>query len=144
MRLIDATKLEDLLRRQMEMDWNKQAAPASWSAAYEQILEELVDAPTVDAVPVVRCRDCKHRVKNSCDSVEFYECDHMGLGQTRVGVKDDFFCADGEREGRDENEQSCETCIHYPPSSFGGKPCCVCETSDWRTSCYERRNENAE
>lgn len=46
---------------------------------------------------VVRCQHCKHRFKNSCDSVEFYECDHMGLGQTRVGVKDDFFCADGER-----------------------------------------------
>ena len=22
----------------------------------------------------------------------------------------------------------CESCIHYPPSASGGKPCCFCET----------------
>lgn len=64
-----------------------------WNSA----IEIIKTAPTVDAVPVVRCKDCKHRVKYSCDTIEFFECDHMGICTTRVGVKDDFYCADGER-----------------------------------------------
>lgn len=97
MRLIDATKLEDLLRRQMEMDWNKQAAPASWSAAYEQILAELGETPVVDAVPVVRCRDCKYRYVDG-DNVRFNLC---LLNHNKV-QSDDWYCADGERKGGDE------------------------------------------
>ena len=31
----------------------------------------------------------------------------------------------------------CSTCIHNPPSTFGGKPCCFCDTDDERTNCYE-------
>lgn len=40
--------------------------------------------------------------------------------------------------------EPCETCIYYPPSSFGGKPCCFCETSNPMTNCWERKNENAD
>ena len=43
-----------------------------------------------DAVPVVRCKDCKHR--------DHYECNNIMLGKTRCGVTDDWFCADGERK----------------------------------------------
>lgn len=49
--------------------------------------------PTVDAVPVVRCKDCKHcyaegfvNVRNVCEK-------HYDFGN----VDDDWFCADGER-----------------------------------------------
>lgn len=41
-------------------------------------------------------------------------------------------------------ERTCETCIYYPPSSLDGKPCCVCETSDPVTNCWERKNENGD
>jgi hypothetical protein len=27
----------------------------------------IIDAPTVDAVPVIRCKDCKHYADNQCD-----------------------------------------------------------------------------
>lgn len=30
----------------------------------------------------------------------------------------------------------CETCIYYPPSSLGGKPCCMCDTSDPYLNCH--------
>ena len=42
-------------------------------------------APTVDAVEVVRCRDCKHRYEDSW-------CEY-------VDDDDNFYCARGERKG---------------------------------------------
>ena len=48
----------------------------------------LDDSPTVDAVPVVRCKDCNHRFKDSW--CEYADDD------------DNFYCARGERkEGAD-------------------------------------------
>lgn len=57
----------------------------------EQALKE---QPTVDAVPVVRCRECAHY-----ETAGFK--DGYGWCKARVvdstGVYDDYFCADGER-----------------------------------------------
>lgn len=53
--------------------------------------------PTVDAVPVVRCKDCKHCFVDG-DNVRFNVCE---LNHNRVQA-DDWFCADGERKGGDE------------------------------------------
>ena len=33
----------------------------------------------------------------------------------------------------------CESCVFYPPSSFGGKPCSFCDTSNPYMNCYRRR-----
>lgn len=40
-------------------------------------------------------------------------------------------------------ERCCETCVHYPPSSFGGKPCSCCEPSDPMTSRWDGRPEES-
>ena len=48
--------------------------------------KEIDKAPTIDAVPVVRCKDCKYFKTRLCEN----ENNH-----------DDWFCADGERK---ENE----------------------------------------
>ena len=45
------------------------------------------DAPTVDAVPVVRCKDCRHWYKHHCAH---------GICATEK-TNPDWFCADGER-----------------------------------------------
>ena len=45
---------------------------------------EIDKAPTIDAVPVVRCKDCKYFKTRLCEN----ENNH-----------DDWFCADGERKG---------------------------------------------
>ena len=46
-------------------------------------------APTIDAVPVVRCYECKHSYRLGGTKI-LYQCDHNG-------VRPDFwFCADGE------------------------------------------------
>ena len=57
------------------------------------IREELDKVPTVDAVPIVRCGECKYcysegfvNVRNVCEK-------HYDFGN----VDDDWFCADGER-----------------------------------------------
>lgn len=36
-------------------------------------------------------------------------------------------------------EWTCESCVHYPPSSFGGKPCWMCNTNDPLLNRYEKR-----
>jgi hypothetical protein len=48
---------------------------------------------------IIRCKDCKHRTKRVCNNLEFYECEHLRYQQTKCGVTDDWFCADGERRG---------------------------------------------
>ena len=54
----------------------------------------ITHAPSIE---IVRCRECVHRVKYHCDEIEFFECDHIGTGKTRIGVTDNWFCADGKR-----------------------------------------------
>lgn len=54
------------------------------------------NAPTVDAVPVVRCRECKHLSVRS-GALGVYQC--AIHGDYPYG---DYFCADGERKGGDE------------------------------------------
>ena len=50
--------------------------------------KQISDAPTIDAVEVVRCRDCKHRYSDSW-------CEY-------VDDDDNFYCARGEwKEGAD-------------------------------------------
>ena len=48
----------------------------------------LREAPTVDAVEVVRCKDCKYFKTWLCQNEDSY---------------DDWFCADGERKDGDGN-----------------------------------------
>ena len=45
--------------------------------------KEIDKAPTIDAVPVVRCKDCKYFKTRLCENEDNY---------------DDWFCADGERK----------------------------------------------
>ena len=52
----------------------------------------LESAPTVDAVPVVRRKDCKHYKDGFCYNPNTYD-DEKTCGNTTK----DWFCADGER-----------------------------------------------
>lgn len=74
MRLIDA----DLLRQTIE-------SKIYWGAG---LLEAIDDAPAVDAVEVVLCKDCKHYMTIHCT------CDGCC-------ISDYWFCADGERRADD-------------------------------------------
>ena len=58
----------------------------------EDVIMMIKTAPTVDAVPVVRCRECKH-----CDP-ENYHCDHPMGTAAPLRRKPDDFCSYGERK----------------------------------------------
>lgn len=51
-------------------------------------------ATTVDAVEVIRCKDCKHCITDKGDLISVNVCE---LNHNKV-QPDDWFCADGERE----------------------------------------------
>ena len=60
--------------------------------ALNAAIEEIKSIPAADVVPVVRCRDCKHR------DPEDKKCDCGGLEHAHMfPVADDWFCADGEK-----------------------------------------------
>ena len=58
------------------------------------------DTPTVDAVPIVRCKDCKHykefRTKRNKQIMRL--CCRMGKNDMEYSVKPDDFCSYGERK----------------------------------------------
>ena len=57
----------------------------------EEVEQAIKDAPIVDAVPVVKCENCKHYVWDEFDGC--YCC--ISLGRF---VKPDFWCADGKNK----------------------------------------------
>ena len=59
----------------------------------EDVIMMIKTAPTVDAVPVVRCRECNH-----CDP-ENYHCDHPMGTAAPLRRKPDDFCSYGKRKG---------------------------------------------
>ena len=86
-RVVDADVLADELAVLIERNTK---LIDEWLA---NLIEDAVDdAPTVDAVEVVRCKDCKH-LSVCSGALGVYKCD----------IHDDFpsgeyFCADGERK----------------------------------------------
>lgn len=70
MRLIDADACIDYIRNNNQHAW-----------------EALAYAPTIDAVEVVRCKDCKYR-----GIIDYPVC---------CESTDEWFCAAGERKGGD-------------------------------------------
>lgn len=62
--------------------------------------DEIDNAPTVDAVPVVRCKDCKYFIQMFFFGNKMNMCrlhgSSMILPTARI-VADDWFCAGGER-----------------------------------------------
>lgn len=66
---------------------------------------QIANASTVDAVEVVRCRECKHHYweQEPCHgkSVHYCKLPHM----RGVEVFKEFFCYYGERKGGDNNGQ---------------------------------------
>lgn len=62
-----------------------------WNA----VIDIIAHAPTVDAVPVVRCRECKHSEKIDYQGRWLYCC--MRYAGPSVVRKDDF-CSHGERK----------------------------------------------
>lgn len=109
MRLIDADALPKLLDAEY-----KQTMKLIWEG--EKHLDNLAEgfteashiakyiAPTVDAVPVVRCKDCKHcRELNRKDRIEEAYADGvLWCTNQSDGVWPDDYCSYGERRGGED------------------------------------------
>ena len=93
-RLIDADKFEVYSYTLISPDFEE----GVWS-----VLEKLDAAPTIDAVPVVRCKDCKYHYweQEPCHgkTVHYCELPHM----RGVEVFKEFFCYYGKRKDGDGN-----------------------------------------
>ena len=74
---------------------SKDILPAAYCAGWNGLIELIEKAPTIDAVPVVFCQECKH-----CDP-ENYHCDHHMGTAAPLRRKPDDFCSYGERKGAD-------------------------------------------
>nr|DAJ54722.1 MAG TPA: hypothetical protein [Caudoviricetes sp.] len=96
MRLIDAELLEKQAKECAGNEWNQRVAPTSWAHAEESFLRRVEDAPTVDAVPVVRCKDCTHCVRTTDMDGPGLFCSIWGRQWNRVQLDD--FCNYGERK----------------------------------------------
>jgi hypothetical protein len=67
----------------------------------DDILQRIQAAPTIDAVEVVRCRECKHFYCCSAVDRMFY-CRHQsGLKHVKA-IEEDSFCSYGERRESEE------------------------------------------
>lgn len=99
-RLIDADALKKQSEESAAIEWNQKVAPVSWAYAEEDFAQRIDDAPTIDAVPVVRCKDCRHCkpvVNENCEVVGCW-CDEFEI----VDVAENHFCSRGERKDGDE------------------------------------------
>ena len=98
MRLIDADRLSEAIYDNVPAPYED----ASW--AKENCLAEIEAAQTVDAVPVVRCRECKHhRDKNEQERQYLVEDILICTSPDATddcwnAVWPDHFCSYGERK----------------------------------------------
>ena len=90
-RLIDADKLE------RQEYWGNE-----WCFDYVDA-EDIDNAPTVDAVEVVRCKDCKHYDLGVCLKIYSNGNAHPEAWQPR---RPEDFCSYGDRKGKNETERT--------------------------------------
>lgn len=78
MRLIDA---EQIGLTDMEIIM----CDGNYKKALEMLIDKIANAPSIDAVQVVRCKDCKYYKENT-------------LACSRYGLEDDDYCSWAERK----------------------------------------------
>lgn len=76
-RLIDADALTEVFK-------TKSSVSVCGTELCKAIVNRIDNAPTVDAVPVIRCKDCKHAEREDdgdimCTFWDFCECNHHVL-----------------------------------------------------------------
>lgn len=92
-RLIDADAFDKRIR--LAVGSCEEELTEDFKDGISTILEMMKTAPTVDAVPVVRCKDCRWR-KDKSGSTAWMPC-------RALVTPDNFSCVIGEREGGGDN-----------------------------------------
>lgn len=96
--------MNDSISRQAAYDTLTEYYHQRTETQHEALREALSRVPTIDTVPVVRCKDCRWYDREREDSPIGYchACKHAYFSSSwEIGIyrkhKPDFFCADGER-----------------------------------------------
>lgn len=98
MRLIDGDVLIEKFNEKADMaECLIDERTAERFANFCALVDAVEESPTVDAVEVVRCWECKH-----CDP-ENYHCDHPMSTAAPLIRKPEDFCSYGERRGGGED-----------------------------------------
>lgn len=87
--LISRKAMINMCKEVIAQEWNHKAAPVSWAHAYESFADSLETALAVDAVEVVRCRECKNY------NVSRLECHNRRMNGV---IGSDGYCSYGERD----------------------------------------------
>lgn len=76
---------------------SRDVLPADYCAGWNGLIRLLEKAPTVDAVPVVRCRDCIHKgwVQEPCHGKSI---DYCRVWDCTLRNLETNFCSYGERK----------------------------------------------
>ena len=64
------------------------------TSRYFDVKFDIEEMPTIDAVPVVRCKDCKYGEVDDADFPAQYLCKHNGADWN----DENHFCSYGERK----------------------------------------------
>lgn len=96
---LDKTMLLSLLRRNAEEARIEADEFGGECAAYAECLEDVISGvehfPTIDAVPVVRCRECRYFIDLNCYASNLLRGNPRVPGIHLTGAND--FCSYGER-----------------------------------------------
>lgn len=104
MRLIDADKLEDVLAKHQTHYYGDSDYYEGISQGFNLAIYDVKETPTIDAVEVVRCKDCRWFDKTEDSSYGYcHAMKHTYLSKNwEISIyrtyKEDFYCADGEKK----------------------------------------------
>ena len=78
---------------------SKDILPAAYCAGWNGLIGLIEKAPTIDAVPVVRCRECKHwKPSGSKAGNSFSDMEYIGGCEfTKYCRRESDFCSYGEK-----------------------------------------------
>jgi hypothetical protein len=96
MRLIDADALIEDIKTKL-WDWDTVDGITS-STVLKQTITDIGNAPTIDAVQVIRCKDCKRRRNAAKNGRVYWNGYEYYCEIAHYGVLDDGFCFYGERK----------------------------------------------
>ena len=80
---------------------SKDILPDAYCAGWNGLIELIEKAPTIDAIPVVRCRECKHwKPSGSKAGNSFSDMEYIGGCEfTKYCRRESDFCSYGKRKG---------------------------------------------
>lgn len=91
MRMIDADALIEDIKHGL-WDWETVNGIES-RTVLEQTIQDIKNEPTIDAEPVVRCKDCKYVIPYESGGFNCLTCPNVDRD-----VDENWFCAYGERK----------------------------------------------